>query len=517
MALRAKFPACYPDSNPLDEYRAHIAQLLSQISGIDQHVIYPVLHRANVLENGDLVLPVPALRVKPKEEALLAEQWASERGQKDPKDPSQGKKRMVVEFSSPKIANPFHASHLRSTIVGGFLSNLYEAMGWDVYGLLALGYERYGDQNALAVDPIGHLFSLYVKINAELVAEAEEIKRLGSAGQDVSKLRQEGLDEQGRRYFRVICDQDNEAIGLWERFRALTVERYETLYERLNIRFDEYLGESKVKPESMKVAEDEMAASGLTEVSDDAVMLDFKKHLLGKEGKRLLENGPDSQARRHEPMIYVVASDQDLHMRRLFKIIDLTGHKELRAKVSYISFGLVLGMSTRRGTVKFLDDILCEVGGKMHSIMQRNEVKYSMVEDPEKTADDMSGKRASSYRFDMDTTASFEGDTAEELVPMSEIASADLSLLKETRAVNISEPCTVLSYLFRLTHALRSSYDVLRVISSEMKLMKARLALYHATRIVLRTEMKIIGLSPVERTTIGCDIEAQIYTREDDG
>ncbi len=97
-------------------------------------------------------------------------------GLRDPRDESKGRKRVIVEFSSPNIAKPFHAGHLRSTIIGGFLANLYSLAGWDVvrinylgdwgkqYGLLALAFERYGDEEALEKDPINHLYELYVKI-----------------------------------------------------------------------------------------------------------------------------------------------------------------------------------------------------------------------------------------------------------------------------------------------------------------------------------------------------------------
>lgn len=102
-------------------------------------------------------------------------------------------------------------------------------------------------------------------------------------------------------------------------------------------------------------------------------------------------------------MIYVVASQQDLHLKQLFKIIELMGYKELSEKCQHINFGLVLGMSTRKGTVKFLDDILRDVGDKMHEVMQKNQSKYEQVENPLATADilgisavmvqDMCGKR----------------------------------------------------------------------------------------------------------------------------
>ena len=109
-------------------------------------------------------------------------------GLKDPSDPSKGKKRVIIEFSSPNIAKPFHAGHLRSTIIGGFLSNLYEGAGWDVirlnylgdwgkqYGVLAIGFERFGSEEALQRDPIAHLYDVYVKVNVISKEQEDVIK-----------------------------------------------------------------------------------------------------------------------------------------------------------------------------------------------------------------------------------------------------------------------------------------------------------------------------------------------------
>lgn len=525
-------------------------------------------------------------------------------GLKDPQDPSKGHKRMVVEFSSPNIAKPFHAGHLRSTIIGGFLSNLYDGAGWDVvrlnylgdwgkqYGLLALAFERYGDEAALEADPISHLFELYVKINNELASEKEEIERLEQVGKDASKIKEDGLDEQARRYFKAMCDNDTKAIQTWKRFRELSITRYEKSYARLNIRFDEYSGESKVKPESMANVEKELEEKGLSEPSNGAVIMDFTKHVPGKLGKTLgkallrKRDGTSLYLTRDiggllernvkynfDQMIYVIGSDQDTHVKQFFKIIELSGHKELHAKISHVSFGRVQGMSTRKGTVVFLDDILRDVGDKMHEVMKKNEAKYQQVVDPEKTADilgissvmvqDMSGKmysfflsasmpsfrpfvdawlfgwltvalvhRINGYTFNMDDMTSFEGDTGPYLQyaharlcsivrkvdpdATLDLSSAQMELLVEPHAIDLvrliarypdtvqntlksHEPITVLTYLFRMTHALSSSYDVLKVAGSEPELMKARLSLYNAARIVLDNGMRLLGLTPVDR------------------
>ena len=355
-------------------------------------------------------------------------------GLKDPQDESKGRKRIIVEFSSPNIAKPFHAGHLRSTIIGGFLSNLYEGTGWDVirvnylgdwgkqYGLLALGFEKYGSEEALKADPIQHLFEIYVKINVDLTAEKAEIKKLEEAGKDASQLKNEGLDEQARRYFKAMTDNDEKALAQWAHFRDLSITRYKETYARLNIHFDDYSGESQVKQEKMDETAEKLAEKGISEESEGAVIIDFTKHVPGKPGKSLerpiikkkdgtalyLTRDISEMLQRVEKyhfdhMIYVVASQQDLHLKQLFKIIELMGYKDIASKVQHINFGLVQGMSTRKGTVKFLDDILNDVGEKMHEVMQKNQTKYEQVENPHATADilgissvmvqDMSGKR----------------------------------------------------------------------------------------------------------------------------
>lgn len=498
-------------------------------------------------------------------------------GLKDANDPSKGRKRILIEFSSPNIAKPFHAGHLRSTIIGGFLSNLYAGAGYDVvklnylgdwgkqYGLLALAYNRYGDEKALEENPIGHLFDLYVKINAELSKEKEEIKALEDAGKDATELKEKGLDEQARQYFRAMCDNDEAALATWKRFRDLSIVKYKAAYARLNITFDEYLGESKVSNASIEHVEALMEKAGLVENSQGAKIINFEKHVPGKIGKGLgkalvrkrdgttlyltrdLGELHSRDQRWHfDQLIYVVAADQGVHLSQLFKATELMGNASLASRCTHVTFGLVLGMSTRRGTVKFLDDILRDVAEHMHEVMRKNAAKYAQIEHPAAVADilgissvmvqDMSGKRVNNYHFSMDAMTSFEGDTGPYLqyaharlcsiarkagVPAAEYgepgSGVDWGLLTDSpHAVNLvrliarypdtvantlktHEPTTVLTYLFRMTHALSSSYDVLRVIGSEGEVMRARLALYEASRWVLGNGMRLLGLTPVER------------------
>jgi arginyl-tRNA synthetase len=364
-------------------------------------------------------------------------------GLKDPSDSSKGRKKIIVEFSSPNIAKPFHAGHLRSTIIGGFLSNLYEGAGWDVvrinylgdwgkqYGVLAVGYERFGSEEELLNNPIGHLYDVYVKVSAiareeadQKKAKTEQIEQLKKDGQDTSSLEAEvknidenGIDEEARKYFKRMVDGDEAAVNLWRKFRNLSIEKYKKTYARLNIHYDDYSGESQVKDESMEKAANIMAEKGLSEESQGAIIVDLTKHQK-KLGKAIVKKKDGTslyltrdigaifervEKYHFDKMIYVVASQQDLHLAQLFKIVELMGFKDISSKCVHINFGMVLGMSTRKGTAKFLDDILRDVGEKMHEVMKNNQAKYEQVEDPEKVADtlgisavmvqDMTGKR----------------------------------------------------------------------------------------------------------------------------
>ncbi|OXV10503.1 hypothetical protein Egran_01736 [Elaphomyces granulatus] len=625
---KSKFPYCFPSLNPVDVYRQHIGESLGQVTGIDPVKIYQRLAWTNTLDKGDLSLPVPSLQIKGKNPQDLCKEFAEKfppsdfvhpptatgqhlqfffkpqaltntvvgrilkekamygtngnHGLHNSADPSKGRKKIIIEFSSPNIAKPFHAGHLRSTIIGGFLANLYTILGWEVikmnylgdwgkqYGLLVNGYKRYGSEEVLLKDPINHLFDVYVKINNDVARQEapikelkEQIKSKQEKNEDVAELEKEleklledSEDENARRYFKSMEDGDQDALALWKRFRDLSIEKYKKTYARLNIDFDVYSGESQIKPESLKSAYDIMEKTGVSERSQGALIVDFTKHGAKKLGKAIIVRKDGTplyltrdigailereQTFHFDKMIYVVAAQQDLHLAQLFKVTELMGYKDTAGRCQHINFGMVRGMSTRKGTVKFLDDILKDVGDKMHEVMKKNAAKYEQVEDPYKTADtlgitavmvqDMTGKRVNGYDFNLEAMTSFEGDTGPYLqyaharlcsmtrksgLKPEDLVAADLSLLTETHAIDLvrllsqwpdvvlnsaktMEPMTVLTYLFRMTHILSSGYDVLKVLGSEHEVAKARMALYESARQVLHNGMRLLGFSPVDR------------------
>ena len=493
--------------NPLDRYRQHIAELLVPMVGVPAEDIIPRLQTTNTQDKGDLMLAVPSLRLKGKNPGELAAEWAEkfpyselvekpvisgtflqfffkpaplvqttitailkekesygsahQLGLKDPSNPSAGRKKIIVEFSSPNIAKPFHAGHLRSTIIGGFIANLYELAGWDVvrmnylgdwgrqFGLLSNAFDLYGSEEKLKADPISHLYDIYVEINRvsgpeeDLIKEKkEELKRAKEAKADtadlvdeISALEAKSTNEKARQSFKRLEDGDPKALATWKRFRDLSIDRYKKTYARLNINYDYYSGESQVEKSRMDDATKLLKQTGISEESEGAVIIDFTKDPKTKKlGKAMVQKRDGSTlyltrdigeaVKRYElyhfdKMIYVVAVQQELHLAQMFKILELMGHQDVSSRCQHVNFGMVLGMSTRRGTVKFLDDILRDAADRMHQVMrgeteeqkdkqspkdlQRIKEKYAQLDDPEGTADilgisavmvqDMTGKR----------------------------------------------------------------------------------------------------------------------------
>ncbi|SCU91811.1 LADA_0F12222g1_1 [Lachancea dasiensis] len=587
----ATMEGSFPKYNVVDLMRNYVSQELSKISGVDVKLIYEALEWTNTLDRGDLLIPVPRLRIKGANPKELAVEWAEKfplgdflskveangpfvqfffrpdflfkvvlpnilvRREKYGSAPLVENKKVVIEFSSPNIAKPFHAGHLRSTIIGGFLSNLYEKLGWEVvrlnylgdwgkqFGVLAVGFERYGSEEALQKDPIKHLYDVYVRVNKDIEAEGDSLSE------------SESTDGQARAYFKKMEDGDAAALAIWKRFRELSIDKYIETYARLNIHYDSYSGESQASKESMAKALKMFAEKGLTHEDRGATLIDLTK-FNKKLGKTIVQKSDgttlyltrdvgtamDRYEKYHfDKMIYVIACQQDLYAAQLFEVLKQMGY-EWAKDLLHINFGMVQGMSTRKGTVVFLDNILEETRDKMHDVMKTNETKYAQIENPDEVADlvgisavmiqDMQAKRINNYEFKWERMTSFEGDTGPYLqyahsrlrsvernaseITEEMMINADLSLLKEPvaeilirllgqypdvlrNAAKTHEPATVVTYLFKLTHQVSSCYDVLWVAGQTQELAAARLALYASARQVLYNGMTLLGLTPVDR------------------
>lgn len=398
------------------------------------------------------------------------------------------------------------------------------------FGLLAVGFERYGSEEKLQENAIMHLFNVYVAINKDAKAEEE-------AGGP------EEVNEKAKAVFRAMEDGDEKTLALWRRFRELSIKAYEKVYARLNVRFDVYSGESQVETERIyaaieklkekklvttktkdesRVGKDKFREQKETEVEevteqvaevnlDDqaqaglALAVDLNKWKLGKPVVQKADGTTIYVVRdiagaiqryekyKFDKMIYVIGDQQDLHVAQFFKILSLM-EEPFVDTMEHVNFGRVNGMSTRRGEVKFLDEILDMAKEAMMTQMKSNEEKFNAVEDPEHTSDqigmtcvkiqDMQSKRVISYNFDPARMTSWDGDTgaylqyahvrmcsvtrkvAHQVMLREDVSQINVDLLSEPKAREIIyllatypdvvraafktyEPSTIVSYCFK--------------------------------------------------------------------
>ncbi|KAJ2406580.1 arginyl-tRNA synthetase [Coemansia sp. RSA 2526] len=575
-----------------DTFKTAIATQVSALSGVSAEIVEPAVGVSNNTANGDLTLTVPRLRMKGNPAQIaktLAEQWKADdmvtgaeaagpyinfrinrtvltrsvlqavhaTGSKYGWTNEGAGKRVIVEFSSPNIAKPFHAGHLRSTIIGNFIYKLHKAHGWDAismnylgdwgkqYGLLALGFERFGSEEELVADPIKHLFDVYVKVSAAAKEEAEHIEAMDA---DAAAAAGPTIQDQARAYFKSMEDGDESALALWQRFRTLSIEKYKQIYARLGVHFDVYSGESQVG-EGMSRAIQMLTDTGLLIEDKGAKLVDLTEHKLGKalvqksDGTTLyLTRDIGAAIERYEKYnfdkhIYVVSSQQDHHLKQLFKTVELLG-LPYADRFEHVNYGLVNGMSTRRGTVVLLEDVLHESKEKMHDVMRANEAKYNDVVNPEHIADvlgmsaiviqDMAARRIKNYTFDWGRILNFEGDTGpylqyaharlcslERKAHVKVNPDADVSLLTEevtcdiinqislypdilAASIKSLEPCTVVQYILKLSHSISSAWETIKVRGEADDVAEARLLMYWSARTVIGNALTLLGLEPVE-------------------
>ncbi|SNW62116.1 Arginyl-tRNA synthetase [Orpheovirus IHUMI-LCC2] len=484
--------------------------------------------------------------------------------------------KIIIEYSSPNIAKPFHAGHLRSTIIGNFIKQLYKFEGANTvsinylgdwgkqYGLLALGFQKYGSRQELINKPIRHLYDVYVKINKDACISEEKKAKKQNRKANLNKNDDSDIDDEklnagkeiqdkAREYFKKMEEGDEESLKLWEEFKGLSIEEYKKIYGRLGIEFDVYTGESE-QTESMKGAMEVMKEKGLIKNGDNGEqMIDLDEYKLGKalvkkkDGTTLyLTRDIGAALSRYEEykfdkMIYVVASAQDHHFKQLFKILELMGREEVASRCQHVNFGLVQGMSTRNGTVVFLEDMLNMSQEVMLTKMKENvKGKLDEIEDVKEVSDkiglsaiivgDLSAKRQKDYKFNETRIMSFEGYTGPYLqyaharlcnmmeknanVEITDVINYDLLCENEVyKLVNhldsfegviglcleTLEPNTLVTYLMELASLISSCHQKLWIIGQEVEVSKARMLLFHSAKTVLCTGMKILGLTPITK------------------
>uniref|UniRef100_A0A8C1XR94 Probable arginine--tRNA ligase, mitochondrial n=1 Tax=Cyprinus carpio TaxID=7962 RepID=A0A8C1XR94_CYPCA len=423
--------------------------------------------------------------------------------------------RTLVEFSSPNIAKKFHAGHLRSTIIGNFIANLKKALGNEVirvnylgdwgmqFGLLGAGFERSGSQEKLRTQPLEHLFEVYVQVNRE--AECDESVRSAAA-----------------EFFRRLERGEDQALALWRQFREITVDEYKRIYQRLGVHFDHYSGEAFHQHQTQDVL-DELMTRGLLKTTEKGTAVvdlsgagDLSSYatLVRSDGTSLyitrdVAAALDRKQRfGFDEMIYVTDKSQTVHFRQLFHILLAMGHQWAERCV-HVAFGLVQGMSTRRGEVVFLEDVLEEARSRMLNNMRQSSTSKEL-EEPEQTAErvgisalivqDFRGPLMSDYKFDWDKVLQAQGDTGVFLqyTHARLCSGCDTGVLMVYRydevllqSANELQPRHLVNFLLTLRYRRVSHTECFNPACPQ-----ARLCLFSAVRSVLANGMRILGITP---------------------
>ena len=457
-------------------------------------------------------------------------------------------KTVLVEFSSPNIAKPFHVGHLRSTILGHSLGEVYERLGYRVvrlnhlgdwgkqFGEVITGFKHWGSPDELEAQPLKHLFGVYSRFH-------EEGERLPS------------LHEEARAWFKNLEGGDPEARRLWGRFREISIEEFKRLYRFLGVSFDSYDGESFYQDRLAELVE-RLRGSGLLVESQGAWIIpleayDLPPALILKKDEATLYLTRDVAAAEYrfqrwkfEKLIYVVGAPQKLHFQQLFKVLELMGYDWSRRMV-HVDFGHVLGMSTRRGEVVFLQDVIDEAMARAERVIEeRGEDKEARIgkipEGERKTIaravglgaiifNDLLTRRAKDVEFDWDRILAFEGATG----PYCQnahvrccgimrkfggtvTAEADFSVLSSDeefdlikrlgelsgvtrRAAEEYEPSVIAGYMLDLAMALNVFLARHRVLGEEPRTTRARVLLIHGVKVVLSACLRMLGMEVLER------------------
>ncbi|QXE17496.1 arginine--tRNA ligase [Clostridium sp. 001] len=453
-------------------------------------------------------------------------------------------KNIVVEFSSPNIAKPFHVGHLFSTSVGNALYKMIISQGYNCtrinhlgdwgtqFGKLISAYKRWCDEDSLHKDPIKELLRIYVKFHEE-------------AEKDPS------LNEEGRMYFKKLEDGCEEEVTLWKKFKDLSLREFKKIYDLLNVNFDFYTGESFYS-DKMDAVVEEIDKKGLLVESNGArvVMLDdynIPPCIVKKSDGATIYATRDLAAAIYrkktydfDKCIYVVGLDQSLHFKQVFTTLKLMGN-DWADSCTHVGFGLVRfadkKLSTRKGDVIFLEDLLNRSIERTLEIINE---KNPELENKEEVAKKigigaviftyLKNNRERDIVFDWNEMLSFEGETGpyvqysyargksilrkapaciSENVDYSKLSSKEeFELVKILHgfnkavlsAINKLEPFIVTRYVIDAAKAFNKFYNAHSIINAEDEGVKsARIQLVKASCQVIKNGLNLLGIDVVEK------------------
>ena len=456
-------------------------------------------------------------------------------------------KNIVIDYSSPNIAKPFHIGHLRSTVIGGALYNIYKYLGYNVtginhlgdygtqFGKLIEGYRLWGEEYNIEEDPINELTKIYIRIN-EACKEDEQIL------------------ENCRNNFKKLEDGDAYCVEIWKKFRELSLKEFQKVYDLLGSKFDSWNGEAFYSDKMPEII-DILDKSGKLVESQGAKIIDLEDK--GINAPCIIEksNGSTTYATRDlaaimyrartydfDKALYVTSYEQVLHFKQIFEVAKLLGLDEKYTNgLEHVSFGMVLlptgKMSTREGNVIKLEELLNEAISRAKEIIEQKNPNLENKEEVAKKVgigavifNDLSAARIKDEIFDWDTILNFQGETGpyiqytyvrtksvlekagylpkieeiKEEYLLDEYSQEILKLIYNFQDILIqvtdkNEPSILARYLIDLAKAYSSFYNENKIIVEDKDIQNARIYLTYTAQKVLKQGAELLGMQMPEK------------------
>ncbi len=450
-------------------------------------------------------------------------------------------KNILVEYSSPNIAKPFHIGHLRNTIIGNSLYKIYQFLGYHTIGInhlgdygtqfgkLIEGYKKWGSEYDLDQNPIEELTKIYVRIS-DLCKEDETVL------------------EAARENFRKLEEGDAFCIELWKKFREISLKEFQKIYHLLEVEFDSWKGESFYIDKIPEV-EKRLQQAGVVTESEGAQIVDLEEKGLGVCIIRKADGSTIYAIRDlaailyrvqeydFDKCLYVVAYEQNLHFRQIFEVAHYLGLPEKCVKgLEHVRYGmtrLTTGkMSTREGTAVKVDDLLKEAISRVEKIIEeKNPEMPNKAEEAQKIGigavifNNLCTNIIKDQLFDWDTALNFNGETGpyiqyvyvrtnsvlEKASQVPSMEEVDFALLTDQESLKVisnlynfqdilkavvdkNEPSLLARYLINLSQSYSNFYNENKIISDDENLTKARLYLTKTVGIVLKTGCSLLGI-----------------------
>ena len=447
-------------------------------------------------------------------------------------------KTICIDYSSVNIAKPFHIGHLSTTVLGSALYKLYKFLGYNVVGINHLGdygtqfgklicaYKHWGNKEEVEKGGIHAINELYVRFNNEA---------------------DEQMEREAREYFRLIESGDKESNEIFEWFKSLTLKYVEGIYSKLGVRFDSYAGE-RFYSDKMQPVIDELRKKNLLKESAGATIVDLDEYgmppclILRSDGATLYATRDLAAAYYRKntynfyKCLYVVAYQQNLHFKQLFKVLELMGNEWAKDMV-HVAYGMVSledgSMSTRKGKVIWLEDVINKCVEKAYKVVSdKNPDLENKGEIAEKVGigavifGALYNSKIKDITFSYDKVLSFEGETsvyvqytcarANSVLSKAENITLPigykpnaleyevvklLSSFKETliEASEKYEPSYITRYAVDLAQKFNKFYIDCKILAEEGDTKQFRLALTAATLQTLKNALAILGIGVPEK------------------